>query len=65
MVTVFINEDTKEGKALLESLKYSKYATIVDQSTAIDSILKGLSELQQAKAGNLEGKSARKLADEL
>ena len=44
MVTVFINEDTKEGKALLESLKYKYYATIVDPSIQFDKILEGIIE---------------------
>ena len=65
MTTVIINEKTKAGRSLVEFLMNSGYATIVDHSPAIDSILKGLSKLQQARAGNLEGKSARKLAEEL
>lgn len=65
MTTVIINDKTKAGRSLVEFLKNSGYATIVEHSPAVDSILKGLAELQQAKSGTLEGKSARKLAEEL
>ncbi|HAH23142.1 MAG TPA: hypothetical protein DCL77_05165 [Prolixibacteraceae bacterium] len=65
MTTVIINEKTKAGRSLVEFLKNSGYATIVEHSPAIDSILKGFSELKQAKAGKIEGKPARKLAEEL
>lgn len=65
MATVIINEKTKAGRSLIEFLKNSGYATILNPSQSIDSILKGLVELQQAKLGKLEGKPARKLVDEL
>ncbi len=65
MATVIINEKTKAGRSLLEFLKNSGCATIIDHSSAIDSVLKGLTELHLAKAGKLNGKSARLLAEEL
>jgi hypothetical protein len=65
MATVIINEKTKAGRSLIEFLKNSGYATIINPSQSIDSVLKGLAELQKAKSGILEGKPARKLAEEL
>jgi len=65
MATVIINENTKAGRSLIEFLKNSGYATILNQSNSVESILKGLSELQQAKEGKIEGKSARQIAEEL
>ena len=65
MTKVIVNDKTKAGRTLIEFLKNSEYATVGEYSPTIDSLLKGLTELQQAKSGTLEGKSARQLAEEL
>lgn len=65
MATVIINEKTKAGKTLIEYLKNLEYATVIENSKAIDSVSKGLSELDLAKKGKLKGKPAKKFLSEL
>ncbi|GET30516.1 hypothetical protein [Prolixibacter sp. SD074] len=65
MATVIINERTKAGKALLEYLKNTGHATVVEKSPATESVTKGLSELGDVLKGKRKGTSARKFLSEL
>lgn len=65
MTTVIINEKSKQGKSLLEFLKNTNYAKVIENTSAINSIEKSLSELKKIKEGTLIGKPARDLLDEL
>ncbi len=49
MATVIINEKTKEGKAMLEFLRKTEYATVIEKSVSVDSVAKGLAELDDLK----------------
>lgn len=65
MTTVIINEKTEIGKTLIEYLKNLEYVTVIENSKAIDSVSKGLSELELARNGKLKGKPAKKFLSEL
>ncbi len=65
MATVIIDEKTKEGKAMLEFLRNTVYATVIEKSVAVDSVAKGLAELDEIKQGKSEGTPARKFLSEL
>lgn len=61
MATVIINEKTKVGKTLLEYLKNTGHATVIEKSPAVESVAKGLAELDQVLKGKQKGTPARKL----
>jgi len=65
MTTVIINEKTKAGKTLLEYLKNTEHATVIGNSQAVESVSKGLAELDLARKGKLKGKSSKKFLSEL
>lgn len=65
MATVIINEKSKQGKSLLEFLRNTNYAKVIEETPAIKSVEKSLSELKKIKEGTLKGKPARDLLDEL
>ncbi|MGV8091189.1 MAG: hypothetical protein AB2L24_04915 [Mangrovibacterium sp.] len=65
MATVIINEKTKAGKALLEYLKNTQHATVLEKSPAIESVTRGLTELTQVLKGKHKGTPARKFLSEL
>jgi len=60
MATVIINEKTKAGKALLEYLQATEHAIVIGKSVAVNSVSKGLAELDQVKKGKKKGTPARK-----
>ncbi|PTN02888.1 hypothetical protein [Mangrovibacterium marinum] len=65
MATVIINEKTKAGKALLEYLRASGQAIVIEKSVAVNSVSKGLAELDQVKKGKKQGTPARKFLSDL
>jgi hypothetical protein len=65
MATVIINEKTKVGKALLEYLKKTGHATVIEKSQAVESVTKGLAELDQVLKGSRKGTPARDFLSEL
>ncbi len=65
MATVIINEKTKAGKALVEYLKNTGHATIIEKSPAVESVTRGLSELNNVLKGKKKGTPARKFLSEL
>ena len=66
MTTVIIDTSTTEAKKMLEFLKSTKYATVIeeDQET-LNNIKEGLNELDLARKGKLHGKSAKQFLSEL
>jgi hypothetical protein len=65
MTTVIINEKTKEGKAILEFLRKTKYVTVIESNPVVNGVVTGLKELIQARENKIETKSVHKLIEEL
>lgn len=49
MTTVIINEKTKAGKSLIEYLRHSKHATIIDEKKTEARLLKSMREAEEGK----------------
>jgi hypothetical protein len=49
MTTVIINEKTKAGRSLVEFLRQSKQAQIIEENRPISSLLKSIKEAEKGK----------------
>jgi len=49
MTTVIINEKTKAGKSLIEFLKHSKQAQIIEEKKPNANLLKSMKEAEEGK----------------
>lgn len=66
MTTVIIDTRSTEAKKILEFLKTTRYAKVIeDKNETIDIINHGLKELDLARNGKLEGKTSKQFLSEL
>jgi len=65
MATIIIDTRTTEAKRMLEFLRSTRYAKVIDENEPVAMIKKGLEELDLARAGKLKGKSSKEFLTEL
>jgi hypothetical protein len=66
MTTVIIDTRSTEAKRMLEFLKSTRYAKVInEEDDAISMVKQGLNELDLARQGKLPGKSAKQFLSEI
>jgi hypothetical protein len=66
MTTVIIDTRSVEAKKMLEYLKSTRYAKVIEaEDDAVLMVKQGLEELDLARHGKLKGKSAKQFLSEL
>ncbi|HNW52184.1 MAG TPA: hypothetical protein PKH79_13960 [Prolixibacteraceae bacterium] len=67
MTTVLIDTRSTEAKKMLEYLKTTHYAKVIEAGNddPVDMVKKGLEELDLTRQGKLKGKSAKQFLSEI
>ncbi|MBN2262818.1 MAG: hypothetical protein JW735_07895 [Prolixibacteraceae bacterium] len=54
MTTVIINEKTKAGKSLIEYLRHSNHATIIEEKLPNTETLKAIEDIEEGKVNSYQ-----------
>jgi hypothetical protein len=66
MTTVIIDTRSVEAKKMLDYLKSTRYAKVIEaEDDAVRMVKQGLEELDLARNGKLKGKSAKQFLSEI